>query len=116
MRCDLFKTISTEAKKWQKIRNSNSRIRDSKRGRNQSILVGCRLVVSKRRSTDLLVRQSVSVGCRFKKKKPSCCERDSVFAIEREADREKERASLRVREKQTVKERESYCTWPQFLF
>ena len=32
--------------------------------------------------------------------------RESVFATEREADREKERASLRVREKQIVKERE----------
>ena len=70
VRCDLLKTISTEAKKGQKIRNSSSRIRDSKRGRNQSVSVGCRLAVSKRRSTDLLVRQSVSVGCRFKKKKP----------------------------------------------
>ena len=70
MRYDLFKTISTEAKKGQKIRNSNSRIRDSKRGINQFVSVGCRLAVSKRRSTDLLVRQSVSVDCRFKKKKP----------------------------------------------
>ena len=101
-----FKTISTEAKKGQKIRNSNNRIRDSKRGRNQSISVGCRLAVSKRRSTYLLVRQSVSVGCRFKRKKPSYRERESVFAAEREADCEKERASLRVREKQTVNERE----------
>jgi hypothetical protein len=56
VRGDLFKTISTEAKKGQKIRNSNSRIQDSKRGRNQSISVGCRLAVSKRRSIDLLVR------------------------------------------------------------
>ena len=32
--------------------------------------------------------------------------RESVFATEREADHEKERASLRVREKQIVKERE----------
>jgi ribosomal protein S14 len=33
-------------------------------------------------------------------------ERESVFAAEREADREKERVSLRVREKQIVKERD----------
>ncbi len=40
------------------------------------------------------------------RRKTGCRERESVFAAEREADREKERASLRVREKQIVKERD----------
>ena len=65
-----LKQFQLKAKKGQKIRNRNSRIRDSKTGRNQSVSVSCRITVSERRSTDLLVRQSISVGCRFKKKKP----------------------------------------------